>query len=145
VAGQHSRRSGQRVRNGDRSDLVSRATVPIQLGPVTLRNRVAHTSMTTEMLDNRRVSPTVIQYHVNRALGGVALTVTEPLGMAPHHATLARPQVWDDSDAGGFCRWAEAVERLDCRLLGRSRITGAAGTTADGHWTPSAPLCCPTT
>jgi len=96
----------------------------VQVGRLTLRNRVAHTSMTTEMLDNRRVSPTVIQYHANRALGGAALTVTEPLGMAPHHATLARPQVWDDSDADGFCRWAEAVERLDCRLLGQIQDNG---------------------
>lgn len=97
---------------------------PLQLGRVTLRNRVAHTSMTTEMLDNRRVSPTLIQYHVNRALGGAALTVTEPLGMVPHHAALARPQVWDDSDSKGFCRWAEAVERLHCRLLGQIQDNG---------------------
>lgn len=96
----------------------------VQLGRVTLRNRVAHTSMTTEMLDNRRVSQTMIQYHVNRALGGAALTVTEPLGMAPHHAALARPQVWDDGDADGFCRWAEAVERLDCRLLAQIQDNG---------------------
>ncbi len=95
-----------------------------QLGRVTLRNRVAHTSMTTEMLDNRRVSPMVIQYHVNRALGGAALTVTEPLGMTPHHAALARPQVWDESDVDGLCRWADAVERLDCRLLGQIQDNG---------------------
>jgi len=97
---------------------------PFQLGRITLRNRVAHTSMTTEMLDNRRISPAVIQYHVNRALGGAALTVTEPLGTAPHHATLPRPQVWDGSDADGFRRWADAVEGLDCRLLGQIQDNG---------------------
>ena len=44
-----------------------------------------------------------------RTLGGAALTVTEPLGMAPHHATLSRPQIWDGSDADGFRRQLQAA------------------------------------
>ena len=97
---------------------------PIRLGGAALRNRVVHTSMTTEMAHGQRVTPMLIQYHVNRALGGAAMTVSEPLGMIPRHANLDRPQVWDDRDGDGFRRWAEAVERLDCRLLGQIQDNG---------------------
>ena len=97
---------------------------PLPVGHTVLKNRATHTSMTTQMLAGNRVSPDVIQYHVNRALGGVAMTVTEPLGMVPQHAQLPRPQVWDDSDGDGFKRWAEAVERHDCRLLGQIQDNG---------------------
>ena len=97
---------------------------PLPVGHTVLKNRATHTSMTTVMLAGNRISPGVIQYHVNRALGGVALTVTEPLGMVPQHAQLPRPQVWDDSDGDGFRRWAEAVERHDCRLLGQIQDNG---------------------
>ncbi len=97
---------------------------PLQVGAFMLRNRITHTSMTTEMARDRRVSTGLIQYHVNRALGGAALTVSEPLGMMPHQAGLTRPQVWDDGDGDGFRRWAEAVESLDCRLLGQIQDSG---------------------
>lgn len=97
---------------------------PIQIGGASLRNRVVHTSMTTEMAHGQRVTPMLIQYHVNRALGGAAMTISEPLGMIPRHASLDRPQVWGDRDGEGFRRWADAVESLDCRLLGQIQDNG---------------------
>ena len=97
---------------------------PIVLAGITLRNRVVHASMTTVLASDGRVSPALIRYHANRALGGAAMTVTEPLAMAPHQAGLPRPQVWNDDDTDGLKRWAEAVESLDCRLLGQVQDGG---------------------
>lgn len=107
---------------------------PISLGGRVLRNRVMHASMTTEMSEGRRVTDALIQYHVNRAIGGAAITVSEPLGMAPHQRDLPRPQVVPEA-LDGFRRWAEAVESHDCRLIGQIQDSGRgrhyAGRTHD--------------
>ncbi len=97
---------------------------PIVLAGITLRNRVVHASMTTVLAPDGRISPALIRYHANRAQGGAAMTVTEPLAMAPHQAGLPRPQVWNDADTDGLKRWAEAVESHDCRLLGQVQDGG---------------------
>jgi dimethylglycine catabolism A len=96
---------------------------PITLGGRALRNRVMHASMTTEMAEARRVTDALMQYHVNRALGGAAMTVTEPLGMATHQRELSRPQVVSEN-LNGFRRWADKVESLDCRLIGQIQDSG---------------------
>lgn len=105
---------------GDYSALSS----PFVLAGKTLRNRVIHASMTTLLSTNGRVSGPLIQYHANRARGGAALTITEPLGMAPHQAALPRVRVWNDEDIDGLRRWADAVEAQDCRLLGQIQDSG---------------------
>ena len=70
-----------------------------------------------------RVTDRYIQYHVNRADGGAALTITEPLGMMRHQANIPRVQVWRRDD-DGLKRLAEAVESRDCRLLGQIQDAG---------------------
>ena len=97
---------------------------PIALAGIGLRNRLIHASMTTVLAPDGKVSPGLIRYHANRAQGGAAATVTEPLGMAPHQAGLPRPQVWNDTGLDGFKRWAEAVEAQDGRLLGQIQDGG---------------------
>ena len=64
------------------------------------------------------------RYHANRAAGGAALSVTEPLGMMRHQAGLPRVQVWRRDDAEGLKRFADAVESQDCRLLGQIQDSG---------------------
>ncbi len=127
---------------------------PIVLAGKTLRNRVIHASMTTILSDQGKVTPQLIQYHANRARGGAALTVTEPLAMAPHQAAQPRVQIFNDSDLNGLKGWAEAVEAQDCRLLGQvqdggrghhaaGRNQGAIGASAlpdDLSWTMPRPL-----
>jgi 2,4-dienoyl-CoA reductase-like NADH-dependent reductase (Old Yellow Enzyme family)/thioredoxin reductase len=96
---------------------------PTRLAGKALRNRVMHASMTTELVKDRAVSDALVQYHVNRAIGGAALTVTEPLGMASHQRALNRPQVIPEN-LDGFRRWAAAVEAHDCRLVGQIQDSG---------------------
>ena len=97
---------------------------PFELAGKRLRNRIAHASMTTLSTPAGRVTERLIQYHANRAAGGAALTVTEPLGMMHHQAGLPRVQVWRQDDADGLKRFAEAVESQDCRLLGQIQDAG---------------------
>jgi hypothetical protein len=97
---------------------------PFELAGKRLRNRIAHASMTTLSTPVGRVTERLIQYHANRASGGAALTVTEPLGMMRHQAGLPRVQVWRRDDADGLKRFAEAVECQDCRLLGQIQDAG---------------------
>ena len=102
---------------------------PALLAPFTLagkrvRNRLMHASMTTMMGDNGRVTERLIQYHANRAQGGAAIIVTEPLSMAPHQKITYKARVWNDENLDGLKRWADAVESHDCRLLGQIQDPG---------------------
>jgi 2,4-dienoyl-CoA reductase-like NADH-dependent reductase (Old Yellow Enzyme family)/thioredoxin reductase len=80
--------------------------------------------MTTLLGENTRVTDRLIQYHANRARGGAALIVTEPLSMAPHQTLPNKVRVWNDDNVDGLKRWAGAVESEDCRLLGQLQDPG---------------------
>lgn len=97
---------------------------PLALAGRRLRNRVVHASMTTLMSAGGRVTEALVTYHANRARGGAAMTVTEPIGAMRHQAKLPRTQAWNDADLDGFKRWAEAVESQDCRLIGQIQDAG---------------------
>jgi 2,4-dienoyl-CoA reductase-like NADH-dependent reductase (Old Yellow Enzyme family) len=97
---------------------------PFTLAGKRLRNRLVHASMTTLMGENTRVTDRLVQYHANRARGGAALIVTEPLSMAPHQTIPYKVRVWNDDNLDGLKRWADAVESEDCRLLGQIQDPG---------------------
>ena len=97
---------------------------PFTLAGKRLRNRIAHASMSLLATPEGRVTERFIQYHANRAAGGAAMTVTEPLAMMRHQAGQPRVQVWRRDEADGLKRLAEAVESQDCRLLGQVQDAG---------------------
>lgn len=100
---------------------------PIEIGGITLRNRVAHASMTTRFSVGRKVTDRLIDYYVNRARGGCAMSVTEPLATLSWQANdAAKVGVDDDNCIEGLKRWADAVESLDCRLVGQLQDPGRA-------------------
>ena len=107
-------------RNADFNTLFS----PFSLAGKRLRNRITHASMSLLSTPAGRVTDRFIQYHANRAAGGAALTVTEPLAMMRHQANLPRIQVWQHDDGDGLRRLADAVEGRDCRLLGQIQDAG---------------------
>ncbi|WP_158746591.1 NAD(P)-binding protein [Acidisphaera sp. L21] len=96
---------------------------PFALAGKMLRNRVMHVAMSTRLAVDRTVTDEIVQYHVNRAAGGAAVIVTEPLGMMPHQRDLPRPQVVTQN-LDGFSRWAAQVEAHDCRLIGQLQDSG---------------------
>ncbi|MDA0662924.1 MAG: FAD-dependent oxidoreductase [Proteobacteria bacterium] len=97
---------------------------PFTLAGRTLRNRITHSSMSLVATPQGRVTDSMIQYHANRAEGGAAMTITEPLGMMRHQAGIPRPQIWRRDDADALKRFADAVEGRDCRLLGQIQDAG---------------------
>ena len=97
---------------------------PFKLAGKTLRNRVVHASMSLLATPAGRVTDRMIQYHANRAAGGAAMTITEPLATMRHQAGIPRVQVWRKDDAEGLKRFAAAVESQDCRLLGQIQDAG---------------------
>ena len=116
---------------------------PISLAGKRLRNRVVHTSMTTHMGYQSGVTDKQIRYYTNRAKGGAALIITEPLLMAPHQTNPARIRVWNDDNLGGLKRWAEAVEGEDCRLLGQIQDPGRGHHDAGRNYSALAPSALP--
>jgi 2,4-dienoyl-CoA reductase-like NADH-dependent reductase (Old Yellow Enzyme family) len=115
--------STDRTKNTGDGDFAALFT-PFRLAGKTLRNRITHASMTTLSTPGGRVTERQIQYHANRAAGGAALSVTEPLGMMRHQARLPRVQVWRRDDPDALKRFADAVESQDCRLLGQIQDAG---------------------
>lgn len=100
---------------------------PIALGGIRLRNRVAHASMTTRFGVGQAVTQQLIDYHLNRARGGCAMSITEPLAtLATQNAEFNKICIYDDSQLDGLRRWADAVESLDCRLVGQLQDPGRA-------------------
>jgi hypothetical protein len=127
---------------------------PLQLGARRLKNRIAHLSMTTRMSAERKVTPRLLNYYCNRARGGAALIVTEPVSAARFQQAAHKVRVWSDEDLDGLTRWAQIVEEQDCRLLaqlqdpGRGRhergrnpdAVGASALADDLSWTVAHPL-----
>lgn len=100
-------------------------SAPMELGGLRLRNRVAHASITTRFGKDHRVSDRLIAYHANRAKGGCAMIVTEPLAALRRQTNAgAKIRIYDDGEMDGLSRWADAVERHDCRLLGQLQDPG---------------------
>ena len=103
---------------------------PFDLGGKRLRNRIVHLSMTTSLSRDGKVTERHTQYYANRARGGAAMIVTEPVAMAPHQVVPNKVNVRDDSELDGLKRWAAAVEGQDCRLVGQVQDPGRGRHTA---------------
>jgi 2,4-dienoyl-CoA reductase-like NADH-dependent reductase (Old Yellow Enzyme family) len=97
---------------------------PFDLAGKRLRNRIVHASMSVLATPAGKVTDRLIQYHANRAAGGAAMTITEPLAMMRHQAGIPRVQVWRRDDADALRRFAAAVEGQGCRLLGQIQDAG---------------------
>jgi 2,4-dienoyl-CoA reductase-like NADH-dependent reductase (Old Yellow Enzyme family) len=122
---------------------------PFSLAGTAIRNRLVHASMSTHMAENAGVSERLVRYYANRAQGGAALIVTEPLSMARHQDLASRVRAWNDDQLAGLERWVRAVEAHDCRLVaqilerGRGRnvpgrnpdAIGASALPDDLSWT----------
>jgi 2,4-dienoyl-CoA reductase-like NADH-dependent reductase (Old Yellow Enzyme family)/thioredoxin reductase len=97
---------------------------PIELSGLRLKNRIVHAAISTRYADNGLVTDSLINYHTNRARGGTAMIVSEPLNVLARHTNPQRVNVFSSEGEDGLQRWVEAVERHDCRLLGQIQDPG---------------------
>lgn len=97
---------------------------PYRNGRLALRNRIVHASMTTRRVHDCAPTPQMIQYYANRARGGAALVVTEPLNCTRFQTRGHYVRVWNGGFEEELRRWSSAVESHDCRLLGQIQDSG---------------------
>ncbi|GAB5415542.1 MAG: FAD-dependent oxidoreductase [Congregibacter sp.] len=97
---------------------------PINIGGVTLRNRIVHAAILTRYFSDGRPSEKLLNYYRSRAQGGAAMIVTEPLAMTAHNRMPSRLRVWDDEVFDELQRCAEAVETHGARLIGQVQDSG---------------------
>jgi 2,4-dienoyl-CoA reductase-like NADH-dependent reductase (Old Yellow Enzyme family)/thioredoxin reductase len=97
---------------------------PLSRGALKLKNRVVAASMSTRFVDHGLITQRMIDYHANRARGGVAMTVTEPLNLLKRQNNAHKVTVRAKENADLLRKWAAAVEAHDCRLLGQIQDSG---------------------
>ncbi len=97
---------------------------PLNITGGRLKNRIVHASMTTKYGRGQAASPRFIDYHRNRALGGAAMLITEPFNTLPWQRVDYKPSPLTAAGFDSLCRLAEAVESLDCRILGQIQDSG---------------------
>lgn len=97
---------------------------PLTLAGHRLKNRIVHASMSTRYVVEGAVTPRLISYHVNRARGGAAMIVTEPLSMLRRQGNMQKVQVLRESSRAGLERWAAAVAAEGSLLLGQVQDPG---------------------
>jgi 2,4-dienoyl-CoA reductase-like NADH-dependent reductase (Old Yellow Enzyme family) len=88
---------------------------PLQIGPVTIRNRIVSSGHDTVMADDGKVTDQLVAYQEARARGGVGLIVVQVAGVHPSarytsHVLMAD----DDSCIPGFARLAETLHEHGC-------------------------------
>ncbi len=98
---------------------------PLQVGPYTLKNRIVHASMSLRRSQPGGVHPGYHQYHLNRARGGAAMIITDPVAFMPSQGT-ERLCVWNDSAVDDLTRFAHAIRAEDCHLLAQIQDNGRA-------------------
>jgi len=114
---------------------------PIELSGIPLRNRIVHASMTTRMSAQGGVTEPQLRYFANRARGGAAMIVTEPLTLSPLQDVPHKTRAWDDAHMPALQRLAQAVEQHGARLVAQIQDSGRARHMAGKHlaaWAPSA-------
>ncbi len=118
-----------------------RALSPVRLAGLELRNRVFVSAHTTNFAEDFLPTDRHVEYHRERARGGAALIITEPLRV--HETSLGRVGGLSSSPAarGGLARIAEAVRAEGAAVF--TQITHA-GRHSENHfrrresWGPSA-------
>jgi 2,4-dienoyl-CoA reductase-like NADH-dependent reductase (Old Yellow Enzyme family) len=93
---------------------------PVELGPVTLRNRIVSSGHATRLADGREASPRLRAYHRARAAGGAGLIITEA-SFITEEGSYSPSQLVniDDSIVPGLRQLAAEIHGEDCRVFGQ--------------------------
>ena len=106
------------------SEAYPRLFSPLELAGVRLRNRIVHASMSTRYVAGGAVTDRLISYFANRARGGAAMLVTEPLNLLPRQRNPQKVSVLDPANAPRLQRWAAAVRAHDSHLIAQIQDPG---------------------
>ena len=98
---------------------------PLQVGPVTIKNRIYSTGHMTMMPHEGKVTDDLIAYHESRARGGAGLIITE--GCRPHASAINMGQTINASNdecIEGLNQLARTLHRYDCRVFSQLTHSG---------------------
>ncbi|MFC3076018.1 oxidoreductase [Shinella pollutisoli] len=113
----------------------------IALGPHRLKNRVVFGAHTANMSDNGLPGDQHIAYYVERALGGAAMIVVEPMPVHPATVlTRGNFRAGDDAVIPAFRRLTDAVRQHGTVVLQQLYHVGSHGDSDlsyHPHWSPS--------
>ena len=114
---------------------------PLKLRHTTLRNRIVFGAHTANMAQNGLPGPQHIAYYRERALGGAAMIVVEPVPVHPA-AVLTRGNFAHSDDAviPAFRKLTDAVKAEGAVILQQLYHIGAHGDSDNSwhpHWSPS--------
>jgi 2,4-dienoyl-CoA reductase-like NADH-dependent reductase (Old Yellow Enzyme family)/thioredoxin reductase len=105
---------------------------PLQIGPVTLRNRIVSTSHQTTLVHDHLPTDDFVAYQHARAAGETGLIIMEAVAVAPSGLLTAHTLGgYLDSIVDGYRQVAAAVQQEGCRLFvqlfhgGREQIASA--------------------
>jgi 2,4-dienoyl-CoA reductase-like NADH-dependent reductase (Old Yellow Enzyme family) len=84
---------------------------PVQIGKLTLRNRIAMSPMTREFADNGVLPPESAPYYASRAAGGTGLIITEATTIDHEvaHYSTREPYMFGEAALASWRRVVEAV------------------------------------
>ncbi|MDC0074957.1 NAD-binding protein [Alphaproteobacteria bacterium] len=95
-----------------------------KLAGKSLKNRIIHSAMSTRYAQDGLPTKKLIDYHVNRAKGGAAVTIVEPLAMRRNQASNSRVRVFDQKNLDSLKLWADSVNKYDCHILAQIQEPG---------------------
>ncbi|QEY63079.1 NAD(P)-binding protein [Metapseudomonas lalkuanensis] len=102
---------------------------PLQIGPVTIPNRLVRTAHAT-LFSRGQVNDTHIDYHLERARGGIGLTILE--GASVHRSSTFSLSLTDDTGIEPLRRLVEAIQPTGMKLFQQLWHGGAVEPAPNG-------------
>lgn len=124
---------------------------PVQVGPLTLRNRITSSANFTALAENNLPGERFAYYHAEKAKGGIALTVTGELAVSPtsRYSLPKSIHAYDPGCIPGFKLMTEKVHEYGALAVAQLQHAGAReyGFDPSGYSVklPIAPSNLPTT
>ena len=97
---------------------------PIDIGGVTLRNRIIHAAIVTQYVADGAPTERLLNYYRARAAGGAAAIVTEPIAMTRFSRLPSRLRCWDDEGFDQLQRVAATINESGAHVLGQIQDSG---------------------
>jgi 2,4-dienoyl-CoA reductase-like NADH-dependent reductase (Old Yellow Enzyme family)/thioredoxin reductase len=115
------------------SAALTRLFSPLQLGGITLRNRIVSTAHSTGLSEGTQIADRVIAYYTARARGGVGLIITGSTSVHPTSTSKLMPALanWDDTIIEPYRRLAAAVHPYGTRIFAQLNHAGALSGAGD--------------
>ncbi len=123
------------------SEQFKRLFTPLQIGPVTIRNRIVFGPHSTRFAEDHLPSERHVYYYAERAKGGVGLIITESSSVHPSSERRRHEiRAYDPRSVEGYSKIAKAVHEHGAKIFGQLVHAGAHTTGAVTYlplWAPS--------